>query len=140
MGFAAIEQDHSTDAMESIRKAFTPEFRNRLDAIIQFHALDLATILRVVDKFVIELETQLADKQVALVVDESARLWLAERGFDPQMGARPMARVIQEHIKRQLADELLFGALEGGGKVTVSEADGELTVKAEPLAKALVPA
>ena len=135
-----IEQDHSTDAMESIRKAFTPEFRNRLDAIIQFHALDLATILRVVDKFVIELETQLADKQVALVVDESARLWLAERGFDPQMGARPMARVIQEHIKRQLADELLFGALEGGGKVTVSEADGELTVKAEPLAKALVPA
>ena len=65
---------------------------------------------------------------------------LAERGFDPQMGARPMARVIQEHIKRQLADELLFGALEGGGKVTVSEADGELTVKAEPLAKALVPA
>jgi len=138
VGFVA--QDHSTDAMESIRKAFTPEFRNRLDAIIQFQSLELDTILRVVDKFVIELETQLADKQVALVVDDLARQWLAERGFDPQMGARPMARVIQEHIKRPLADELLFGALEGGGKVTVSEADGELTVTAKPMAKELVPA
>ncbi len=135
-----IEQDHSTDAMESIRKAFTPEFRNRLDAIIQFQALDLATILRVVDKFVIELETQLADKQVTLVVDESARMWLSERGFDPQMGARPMARVIQDHIKRKLADELLFGALEEGGKVTVSAVDGELQVVSEPTVKALVPA
>ncbi len=135
-----VEQDHSTDAMESIRKAFTPEFRNRLDAIIQFQSLELDTILRVVDKFVIELETQLADKQVTLVVDDKARAWLAERGFDPQMGARPMARVIQEHIKRPLADELLFGALEGGGKVVVSEIDGKLTVAAQPMAKELVPA
>lgn len=135
-----VEQDHSTDAMESIRKAFTPEFRNRLDAIIQFQSLELDTILRVVDKFVIELETQLADKQVTLVVDDKARAWLAERGFDPQMGARPMARVIQEHIKRPLADELLFGALEGGGNVVVSEVDDVLTVTAEPMTKELVPA
>jgi ATP-dependent Clp protease ATP-binding subunit ClpA len=94
----------------------------------------------VVDKFLIELETQLADKQVALVVDDEARAWLGERGFDPAMGARPMARIIQEHIKRRLADELLFGALEGGGKVSVSVQDGELKVEAEALPMALAPA
>lgn len=131
-----VEQDHSTDALEVIRKGFTPEFRNRLDAIIQFQALDQATILRVVDKFVIELETQLADKHVSLSVDEGARAWLAERGFDPQMGARPMARVIQDQIKRRLADELLFGALVEGGKVQVSLADGDLVVRAEAAAPA----
>ncbi|MBK9654291.1 MAG: ATP-dependent Clp protease ATP-binding subunit ClpA [Rhodanobacteraceae bacterium] len=129
MGF--VEQDHSTDAMEVIRRGFTPEFRNRLDAVIQFTALDRPTILRVVDKFVIELESQLADKHVTLHVDETARAWLAEKGFDPQMGARPMSRVIQEHVKRKLADELLFGALVGGGRVTVGAVDGELTVRSE---------
>ncbi|MEZ5466879.1 MAG: ATP-dependent Clp protease ATP-binding subunit ClpA [Lysobacterales bacterium] len=132
MGF--VEQDHSTDAMEIIRRGFTPEFRNRLDAIIQFTALDRATILRVVDKFIIELESQLADKHVALSVDESARGWLADKGFDPQMGARPMARVIQDHIKRKLADELLFGALVGGGKVTVAMLDEHLSVTTEAAA------
>jgi ATP-dependent Clp protease ATP-binding subunit ClpA len=129
MGF--VEQDHSTDALEVIRRGFTPEFRNRLDAIIQFAALDRATILRVVDKFLIELESQLADKHVGLHVDEPARAWLADRGFDPQMGARPMARVIQEHIKRKLADELLFGALVDGGRVSVAAAGESLSVTAE---------
>ncbi|MEZ5441035.1 MAG: ATP-dependent Clp protease ATP-binding subunit ClpA [Lysobacterales bacterium] len=138
MGF--VEQDHSTDAMEAIRRQFSPEFRNRLDAIIQFQPLDNATVLRVVDKFLIELETQLADKQVTLVVDDAARAWLGERGFDPAMGARPMSRIIQEHIKRRLADELLFGALESGGKVTVTVTDGELVVQAEAQPLLLAPA
>lgn len=118
LGF--VEQDHTTDGMEAINRTFTPEFRNRLDAIVQFEALDAKVITSVVDKFVIELESQLADKQILLVVDESARAWLAEHGFDPKMGARPMRRVIQERIKRPLADEILFGKLSKGGKVTVS--------------------
>src|SRR5690349_24083689 len=117
--------------MEVIRRIFTPEFRNRLDAIIQFAALDFEHILRVVDKFLIELESQLSEKHVALDVDADARRWLAEHGFDPQMGARPMARVIQEKIKRVLADELLFGKLSEGGKVSLSVKDGELAVNTE---------
>ena len=120
-----VEQNHASDIMEVIRKGFSPEFRNRLDAIIHFDALEKSTILRVVDKFLFELESQLADKHVSLHVDEPARAWLADKGFDPLMGARPMARVIQEHIKRKLADELLFGALVDGGKVTVTLGDGE---------------
>jgi len=126
-----VQQDHSTDAMEVIRKTFTPEFRNRLDAVIQFHALDFDHILRVVDKFLIELETQLQEKHVALHVDTDARRWLAENGFDPQMGARPMSRVIQEHVKRPLADELLFGKLAEGGQVYLGVKDGKLDVRAE---------
>ncbi|OOG55789.1 ATP-dependent Clp protease ATP-binding subunit ClpA [Rhodanobacter sp. B05] len=126
MGF--VEQKHEADAMEVIRRIFTPEFRNRLDAIIQFGALDFEHILRVVDKFLIELESQLTEKRVSLDVDADARRWLAEHGFDPQMGARPMARVIQEKVKRALADELLFGKLADGGLVRLSVADGELKV------------
>jgi ATP-dependent Clp protease ATP-binding subunit ClpA len=114
---------------------FTPEFRNRLDAIIQFNALDFDHILRVVDKFLIELESQLGEKHVALDVDADARRWLAEHGFDPQMGARPMARVIQEKVKRALADELLFGKLSDGGKVHLRVLDGELTVETEAAEK-----
>ncbi|MFC1694756.1 ATP-dependent Clp protease ATP-binding subunit ClpA [Pseudomonadota bacterium] len=113
------EQDNSSDAMEVIRKAFAPEFRNRLDAIITFRALDMPVILMVVDKFIIELEEQLALKDVILTVSGTAREWLAEQGFDPQMGARPMKRVIQEQIKRPLADALLFGKLADGGEVQV---------------------
>jgi ATP-dependent Clp protease ATP-binding subunit ClpA len=124
-------QDHSTDAMEVIRKTFTPEFRNRLDAIIQFRPLDFGHILRVVDKFLIELESQLHEKHVALSATPAARQWLAEHGFDPQMGARPMARVIQDRIKRPLADELLFGKLVDGGRVVIDAVDGELVVRAE---------
>ncbi|HEX5307015.1 MAG TPA: ATP-dependent Clp protease ATP-binding subunit ClpA, partial [Dyella sp.] len=128
-GIGFVKQDHATDALETIRKMFTPEFRNRLDAVIQFHALDFEHILRVVDKFLIELEAQLADKHVVLDVDADARRWLAEHGFDPQMGARPMARVIQEKVKRALADELLFGKLSEGGKVLLSVLEGELHVE-----------
>ncbi len=130
MGF--VEQSHQTDAMEAIRKMFSPEFRNRIDAIIQFQALDLSIVLRVVDKFVIELEALLLDKKVSLEVEEPARKWLAENGFDPQMGARPMARIIQDHIKRPLADEILFGALsQNGGSVRVSVRDGKIELKVE---------
>jgi ATP-dependent Clp protease ATP-binding subunit ClpA len=113
------EQDNSSDAMEVIRKAFAPEFRNRLDAIISFRALDMPVILLVVDKFVLELEEQLALKDVSITVSREARQWLAERGFDPKMGARPMKRVIQEQVKRPLADALLFGDLAEGGEVRV---------------------
>ena len=130
-----VEQSHRTDAMETIRRSFTPEFRNRLDAIIQFNALDFEHILRVVDKFLIELEAQLADKRVSLDVDAEARRWLAEHGFDAQMGARPMARVIQEKVKRALADELLFGKLAEGGKVKLGVKDGELAVGCEEAEK-----
>ena len=124
-----VEQNHHTDAMEVIRRAFTPEFRNRLDAIIEFGSLGMEHILRVVDKFLIELESQLNERGVNLNVDPDARRWLAEHGFDPQMGARPMARVIQEHIKRPLADELLFGRLVDGGNVDVGVAEDKLVVE-----------
>src|SRR5688500_17998388 len=127
-------QDHSTDAMEVIRRAFSPEFRNRLDAVVQFQALGFDHILRVVDKFLIELEVQLHEKNVSLSATPAARDWLAQHGFDPLMGARPMARVIQDKIKRPLADELLFGKLVGGGRVNVDVKDGDLVidVQAEP--------
>lgn len=118
MGFT--EQDNETDGMEELKRMFTPEFRNRLDGIIQFKSLDERTITNVVDKFIIELEHQLEQKKVTMHVDNSARHWLAVKGYDPKMGARPMARVIQEHLKRVLADELLFGRLAKGGEVKVS--------------------
>jgi len=126
-----VEQNHSTDAMETIRRAFSPEFRNRLDAIIQFTSLDMEHILRVVDKFLIELESQLQEKHVSLNVDADARRWLAEHGFDPTMGARPMARVIQENVKRPLADELLFGKLSSGGRVYLGVKDDKIEVRIE---------
>jgi ATP-dependent Clp protease ATP-binding subunit ClpA len=133
------KQDHSTDAMEVIRRAFSPEFRNRLDAVVQFQALGFEHILRVVDKFLIELEVQLHDKNVSLSATPAARDWLAQHGFDPLMGARPMARVIQEKIKRPLADELLFGKLVGGGRVSIDVVDGELKVEASPEPEKLLP-
>ncbi|MFT4045405.1 MAG: ATP-dependent Clp protease ATP-binding subunit ClpA [Solimonas sp.] len=117
VGFS--EQNHTTDAMEVMRRMFTPEFRNRLDAIVQFAPLERREILRVVDKFLLQLEEQLAAKNVQLDVDESAKLWIADRGYDAKMGARPMARVIQENVKRPLAEELLFGKLVNGGRVHV---------------------
>jgi ATP-dependent Clp protease ATP-binding subunit ClpA len=133
-------QDHSGDSMEVIKRTFTPEFRNRLDGIIQFKALDMTTIANVVDKFLFDLEAQLEEKKVSLRVDDDARQWLAEHGYDDKMGARPMARVIQERIKKPLAEELLFGRLANGGKVTIGEKDGELTfeiVEKEAVAEAL---
>ncbi len=133
-------QDHSTDAMEAIRKGFSPEFRNRLDAVVQFQPLEMAHILRVVDKFLIELESQLHEKQVSLTATPSARDWLAQHGFDPLMGARPMTRVIQDKIKRPLADELLFGKLAGGGRVTIDVKDDSLVIDAQPEPEKLLPA
>ena len=119
-GIGFTPSDHSSDGMEAIRKQFTPEFRNRLDAIIQFRALNVEVVMKVVDKFLMEMENQLADKGVNVEVSAEARRWLAEHGFDETMGARPMKRVIQEHIKRPLADELLFGSLAEGGEVRVT--------------------
>ncbi|TXH66041.1 MAG: ATP-dependent Clp protease ATP-binding subunit ClpA [Lysobacteraceae bacterium] len=132
-------QDHSTDAMEIIRRSFSPEFRNRLDAVVQFQALGLDHILRVVDKFLIELETQLHEKDVSLSATPVARDWLAEHGFDPLMGARPMARVIQDRIKRKLADELLFGKLLNGGRVSIDVHDDDLSVEAQAEPEKLLP-
>lgn len=126
-----MQQDHTGDSVAVIRRSFSPEFRNRLDAIVHFKALDEETIGHVVDKFVIELETQLEEKHVTLEIDEAARAWLAGHGFDPKMGARPMARVIQEQIKRPLAEELLFGRLEGGGHVRIGIKDGGLHFRFE---------
>jgi len=116
------QQDHSSDGMEAIRKLFSPEFRNRLDAVVQFKSLDQQTIIRVVDKLIVELEAQLQDRMVTLELDDDARQWIAERGYDASMGARPMARVIQEFIKRPLAEELLFGKLTAGGHIRVGVA------------------
>ena len=136
MGFT--EQSHETDGMEEIKRLFAPEFRNRLDGIIQFKPLDERTISNVVDKFIIELEHQLDEKRVTLQVDESARKWLAVKGYDPKMGARPMSRVIQEHMKRVLADELLFGRLAKGGQVLVSLNTEEDDLQIEVLEKEAV--
>jgi ATP-dependent Clp protease ATP-binding subunit ClpA len=116
-------QDHSTDSGEVIRRTFTPEFRNRLDAVVNFRSLDRRTIANVVDKFIIQLEAQLQEKKVSLVIDDEARAWIAEKGYDPKMGARPMARVIQEYIKKPLADDILFGRLSQGGQVRVTVID-----------------
>ena len=132
------QQDHSSDGMAIIKKQFSPEFRNRLDAIIQFASLDAHSIARVVDKLVVELEGKLGNNDVTLELDDAARDWIAERGYDPKMGARPMARIIQEHIKRPLAEELLFGSLADGGhvRITVGE-DGDLELIAEPVTREL---
>jgi ATP-dependent Clp protease ATP-binding subunit ClpA len=131
------QADNASDGMESIRRIFTPEFRNRLDAVIQFAALQPSTIERVVDKIIMEVEQQLESKGVSITLDDAARRWIAERGYDPKMGARPMARTIQEHIKRPLAEELLFGRLANGGhvKVSVSEDGTELKLECEPAAQ-----
>lgn len=124
VGFMA--QDNSTDGMEVIRKAFTPEFRNRLDAIVQFRSLPMSVVANIVDKFLTELQAQLDDKRVMLEVDDEARIWLAEKGYDASMGARPMHRLIQDKVKRPLADMILFGSLTKGGTVQLKMVDGEL--------------
>ncbi|MEY2853480.1 MAG: Clp protease ClpX [Pseudomonadota bacterium] len=126
-GIGFMQVDNTSDGMEAIRRLFAPEFRNRIDAIIQFASLAMPTIERVVEKLLVEVEMQLEKKGVHLSVDDAARTWLAEHGYDPKMGARPMARLIQDQIKRPLAEELLFGMLTGGGQVSVGVApDGKL--------------
>ena len=136
MGFTL--QDHTKDGGEAIKKVFTPEFRNRLDAVIQFEALDKNVILNVVDKFLIELESQLEAKKVSMSVTDNARHWLAEKGYDPKMGARPMARVIQDEIKQVLADELLFGDLTDGGHVEIDVEDNKLVCNVKSTSKETV--
>ncbi|MDQ7090819.1 MAG: ATP-dependent Clp protease ATP-binding subunit ClpA [Methylococcales bacterium] len=113
------QQNHATDNLKAIEKSFSPEFRNRLDAIVQFKALDILIVGNVVDKFIFELEALLDEKHVTLALTADARLWLAENGCDPKMGARPMARLIQETIKKPLANDLLFGKLAQGGHVRI---------------------
>jgi ATP-dependent Clp protease ATP-binding subunit ClpA len=136
MGFT--KQDHALDGTTEINKMFTPEFRNRLDAIIQFDELDRSSILRVVDKMVLELESKLESNNVTLELNDDARKLIAEEGYDPKMGARPMARVIQEKIKRPLAEMLLFGDLVDGGHVTIEVDDaGELVLDGVPDSKQL---
>jgi ATP-dependent Clp protease ATP-binding subunit ClpA len=129
------ESDTATDGMEAIRRMFSPEFRNRLDAVVQFAPLAPSTIERVVDKLIVEVEAQLEQKGVQLSIEDDARRWIAQQGYDPKMGARPMARVIQERIKRPLAEELLFGRLAGGGtvRVTLAKDGAGLTLEARGL-------
>jgi len=123
-----FERDVRTgDDTEAIERAFTPEFRNRLDSIIGFNSLKPEVVGRVVDKFIIELETQLEDRNVMIELTDSAREWLAKKGYDKLFGARPLSRVIQQHIKKQLAEELLFGKLENGGVVVVSIVDNKVS-------------
>ncbi|BCV58433.1 ATP-dependent Clp protease ATP-binding subunit ClpA [Shewanella algae] len=125
------QQDHSQDAMSEINKVFSPEFRNRLDSIIWFNHLDMTIIAKVVDKFLVELQAQLDQKGVTLEVSDEARTLLAEKGYDKTMGARPMARVVKDLLKRPLADEILFGKLESGGIAHVDVKDGELEINTE---------
>jgi ATP-dependent Clp protease ATP-binding subunit ClpA len=131
LGFGA--QTNAGKGKEAIEKMFSPEFRNRLDAMITFNSLSMEIIERVVDKFIIELDHQLNEKKVFLQLTIKARRWLAERGYDPSFGARPMARLIQNEIKRVLADEILFGRLQNGGKVEVDENEGKLAFTFSPL-------
>jgi ATP-dependent Clp protease ATP-binding subunit ClpA len=136
IGFSS--QDNSTDGIEVINRTFTPEFRNRLDAVIQFQQLDERIIFNVVDKFLVELQAQLDPKGVLLEVSDTARGWLASKGYDRQMGARPMARVIQEHLKKPLADKILFGDLNDGGHVKVSLDEKSDELKFEVIKEAVV--
>lgn len=126
IGFA--KQDHSTDAMEVIKRLFTPEFRNRLDAIIQFNSLNNSVIRTVVDKFLVELQVQLDDKKVTLQVEDEAVDWFVTHGYDKAMGARPMLRLIQNKIKKPLAEDILFGSLINGGDVHVTVENGDITL------------
>jgi len=130
-------QDHATDGMEALKRTFSPEFRNRLDGVVQFDPLTTESIAYVVDKFIIELETQLNDKNVTIEVTASAKTWLAERGYDPKMGARPMARTIQDYIKKPLAEELLFGKLAKGGHVRIGLRDDKLDFQVTAVAEAV---
>ena len=117
---------------EEIKRVFTPEFRNRLDATVPFSYLPQEVVERVVEKFILELEMQLADRNVHIRIDEDARAWLAVKGYDKSYGARPLSRVIQEHVKKPLADSLLFGDLKNGGEVVVHLKDDALSFEIVP--------
>jgi len=136
IGFGNVSKEDAGD--EAVKKMFTPEFRNRLDAVVPFAYLPTEVVSRVVEKFILELELQLADQNVHITLDEDAQAWLTERGYDKLYGARPMGRLIQEKIKQPLAEELLFGKLKNGGEVKVHLKDKALTFEvtaAAPKAK-----
>lgn len=133
IGFAS--QDHSTDAMEVIRRMFTPEFRNRLDSIIQFASLDSTVIRTVVDKFLVELQTQLDDKKVTIHCDDEAVDWFVTHGYDKAMGARPMLRLVQNKIKKPLAEDILFGKLINGGDVHVTVENDDIKLEISGVAE-----
>jgi ATP-dependent Clp protease ATP-binding subunit ClpA len=130
IGFGNISREDASE--EAVRKMFTPEFRNRLDAIVPFAYLSADVVTRVVDKFVLQLELQLADQNVHIRLDQDARDWLSEKGYDRLYGARPMSRLIQEKIKQPLAEELLFGKLMQGGEVNVHLKDGAMAFEIMP--------
>ena len=130
-------------AKQAIEKVFSPEFRNRLDAVVSFGPLTPEVMETIVEKFVLQLEAQLAERRVAITLEPEARAWLAEKGFDPVFGARPLGRVIQTEVRDPLTDEILFGRLENGGTVTIGLEDGKLKFwfdAAEPLKKTPAPA
>jgi ATP-dependent Clp protease ATP-binding subunit ClpA len=126
IGFGDVRKDTASKGMKAIEKMFSPEFRNRLDEVINFNALDHEVMERIVDKFTGELNGQLGAKKVALTLSPAVRTWLARKGYDPQYGARPLARVIQSKIKDKLSDEILFGRMQKGGLVHVDLKDDEL--------------
>jgi ATP-dependent Clp protease ATP-binding subunit ClpA len=130
IGFGNISKEDAGD--EAVKKMFTPEFRNRLDAIVPFGYLPPPVVARVVDKFILQLELQLADRDVHIKLDDASREWLTNKGYDKLYGARPMARLIQEKIKQPLAEELLFGKLVNGGEVSVHLKDGALNFEITP--------
>jgi ATP-dependent Clp protease ATP-binding subunit ClpA len=132
IGFGATNKVEASE--EAVTKMFTPEFRNRLDAIVPFDYLGTETVSRVVDKFILQLELQLAEQNVHIQFDSDARAWLAKRGYDKLYGARPMARLIQDQVKQPLAEELLFGKLNHGGEVHVSLKDDKLAFELTPAA------
>jgi ATP-dependent Clp protease ATP-binding subunit ClpA len=131
VGFERTQTREGADE-EAINRTFTPEFRNRLDAIIPFAPLNPETIGRVVDKFIMQLEAQLGDRGVTIELTDAARRWLGQKGYDPAMGARPLSRMIQEHVKKPLADELLFGRLTRGGAVKIGVAEDKLSFEYHP--------
>jgi ATP-dependent Clp protease ATP-binding subunit ClpA len=127
MGFGQVDSAKKGGSDKPLKDTFSPEFRNRLDAVITFSQLGVDIIERIVDKFIIELETQLTDKKVSLRLTPDARTWLAKKGYDPAYGARPLARVIHQEIKQNLGNEILFGKLEKGGTVEIGLKDEKLT-------------
>jgi ATP-dependent Clp protease ATP-binding subunit ClpA len=124
MGFT--EQDNSTDAIQAIRRLFSPEFRNRLDSTIQFKHLNTTHVLKIIDKIIIELEAQMSDKSIRFKLSDACKQWLVEKGYDKDMGARPMHRAIEKYIKKPIIDEILFGRLVNGGMVKVSVVNKQL--------------
>jgi ATP-dependent Clp protease ATP-binding subunit ClpA len=133
LGFGERTSEHKVDA--ALNRTFTPEFRNRLDAMVQFVSLPKEVVVRIVDKFIVQLSDQIAERGVSLSITDAAREWMTDHGYKPEFGAREMGRIIHQHIKRPLADLMLFGALEGGGTARIDVVDDKLTVTADPEAK-----